>query len=359
VLHAVAVLVPLVLGAAVTPASSAGFSPERVDAIVREVMATNGAPGVAVAVVHHGTVVYVKGLGMRDVGGKLPVEPDTPFAIGSVSKQFTATAVLLLAQDGKLHLDDRLASFGVRLANADTITLRELLNQTSGLHNYPLTTEHAWPLQGNIPTRQIIDILKTDQPDFAPGTRWAYSNSNYAALTAVVERVSGKPMAAFLQERIFAPAGMREAGFGRAAQQRPQTALAYRGVVQYQRQEELSADLFSGAGAVYASARDLARWDLTLLEHRILTPASRDLLFSRGTLNDGAPVHYAMGFVPDVAGGHRLVWHNGLAPGAGGYCYNAIFPDDGLAIAVVSNGYDFAERPERIMRGIFRVVFPL
>jgi D-alanyl-D-alanine carboxypeptidase len=124
----------------------------RIDALAEDVLASGGAPGFAVAVVRDGAIAYARGFGMRDVERRLPVTPETPFAIGSISKGFTAAAVLWLSHDGKLALDDRLAEYEPHLPNAGAITVRQLLNQTSGLHNYPLLSEHAWPLRGTIET---------------------------------------------------------------------------------------------------------------------------------------------------------------------------------------------------------------
>lgn len=160
------------------------------DAIGARTMASGDAAGLAWAVVHRGRVVYERGLGVADVASGTPVTPNTRFAIGSLTKQFTAVAILTLRDARKLSLDDPLARYLPQLPNAKSITLRMLLNQTSGLHNYPLTTEHPWPLHGAIPPERIFAFLATDSSDFPPGTRWAYSNANYAALAGVVARAS-------------------------------------------------------------------------------------------------------------------------------------------------------------------------
>jgi CubicO group peptidase (beta-lactamase class C family) len=143
---------------------------------------------------------------------KTTATPETRFAIGSITKQFTAAAVLLLAEQGKLSLDDKLTRYVPEIPNADKITLRMLLNQDSGLHNYPNTREHDWPMSGAIPPEKIIAILKMDKPDFAPGEKWAYSNTNYAVLAYIVARVAGMTYAAFLQKNIFAPLTMASVG---------------------------------------------------------------------------------------------------------------------------------------------------
>ena len=177
------------------------------DRIGEQVANQQAAPGSAFLVWSHGSVVFTKGYGFADLASNTPVTSDTRFAIGSIGKQFTAAAILLLAQQNKPSLDDKPAKYLPQMPNADTITLRMLLNQDSGLHNYPLTTEHKWPLSGTIPPEKLIAILKTDKPDFAPGEKWEYSNTNYAVLAFIVSRVSGISYPDFLTSNIFTPLG--------------------------------------------------------------------------------------------------------------------------------------------------------
>ena len=316
------------------------------------------APGFSIAVLRDGRIVYAKGFGFSNVAKKTAASADTPYAVGSISKQFTAAAVLLLMQDGKLSLNDALSKYFPQMPNATSITLRNLLNQTSGLHNYPSMVEHTWPLAGAVSLRQVLDILQTDKPDFAPGAQWEYSNTNYAVLAAVIEKVSGKPYAAFLKARIFDRLGMKNSGAGFSAQSRLPIATAYEGAAPYSEQVHYSLDLYTGAGSVVSTVRDLSKWDDALLHGRLLKPASWKLMSTVGALANGNPTNYGMGFIPDRLGGHREVWHNGLTPGAGGYGINALFPDDGLAIVVLSNGYNFSGQPERLVRSIFSAYYP-
>jgi len=196
------------------------------DQIGEQVYQEKAVPGFAFLVWSHGNVVFAKGYGRADEASQTPVTPETPFAIGSITKQFTAAVVLLLAQQEKLSLDDKLSKYLPEMRNADKITLRLLLNQNSGLHNYPNTREHDWPIKGAIPPEKIIAILKTDRPDFAPGEKWEYSNTNYAVLAYIVSRVSGMPYADFLARNIFTPLDM-SSGSGFAAQ--AGTATPYEG----------------------------------------------------------------------------------------------------------------------------------
>ena len=326
------------------------------DSIGAQSLANARAPGFSLAVVRQGRIVYARGFGIADLARRTPVDAGTRFAIGSLSKQFAAASILRLVERDSLTLDDHLADYLPGMPNAQRITLRELLNQTSGLHNFPRTDEHHWPLQGVIAPALLFSILRTDSADFAPGTRWEYSNTNYAALAYIVARRSAMPYATWLRREIFGPLHMSASGAGYAAQ--AGTATPYQGTGVFTKQFTLSLDLFYGAGGIVSSATDLARWDIALLQGRVLTAASMHDLWTAGQLADGTPVNYAMGFVPASLAGHREVWHNGLAPGAGGYCYNAIFPDDELAVIVLSNGLSFAGEPERMVRSVLEAFFP-
>jgi D-alanyl-D-alanine carboxypeptidase len=341
-----------VIACAVAHPVNASSSPDRAffHGVASTALANGVAPGIALAVVRDGRIVYEAGFGKADVAAHRPVTAETPFAVGSVSKQLTAAAIMLLVRAHKIALDDALAKYVPILPNAKQITLRMLLNQTSGLHNYPLLSEHAWPLHGPIALSKIIAILATDKPDFVPGTKWEYSNANYAVLAAVAEKVSGMPFGDFLRERVFAPLQMNDSGYGYAAQQTGRVAVGYVGATP--ETPPLSLDLGSGAGAVVSSAHDLALWDISLMGATLLSKTEIARMWRPGQLRDGSVTDYAMGWVPANVAGHREVWHNGLAPGAGGYCYNAIFPADNLAVAVLTNGFGAAGSPERMVQQI-------
>lgn len=346
-----AVLALLALSSLAGPANAATVPDAAFfQSVGAKALATKAAPGIALAVLRGGQIVYEGGFGSADVSKARPVDAATPFAIGSLTKQFTATAVMMLVQDRKLSLDDRVAKFVPALPNAKDTTIKMLLNQTSGLHNYPFLKEHTWPTQGPIALSRILAILATDKPDFAPGTQWEYSNANYATLAAVVEKASGVPLARFLRQRVFAPLNMQESAFGYAAQQQEHPAIGY--AAGKPEVPPLSLDLFSGAGGVISSAHDMALWDRALLNGALLPRPSVERMWTAGALSDGSRVNYAMGWVPTTVGGHREVWHNGLAPGVGGYCYNAVFPDDGLAVVVLTNGFGAQGLPERMVARI-------
>ena len=310
---------------------------QAVDAAAKSAVSKKLTPGIAVAVVRDGKIIYERGFGVAGPSGR-PVSPSTRFAIGSISKQFTATAVLLSARSHRLSLDDSLARYLPALPNAQVITIRELLHQTSGLHNYPNPKEHHWPLSGAIAPAQLFSILQTDSSDFQPGTQFEYSNTNYAALAEIVAKANDTSYAAYLTSHIFGPLAMTASGSGFAAE-RPDDAVPTDtdGVSWVKDADRTSLDLFYGAGSVISTAHDLALWNAALLGNSFLDSSMRTLLWEPGRLLDGAYTSYAMGFIPSGMNMHEEVWHNGYAPYAGGYSYSALFPNDRLGIVVLTN----------------------
>lgn len=330
------------------------------DTIGQQAFEQNRTPGFAFLVCAGGSAVFAKGYGVADMEAEQPVTPETRFAIGSLTKQFTAVAILLLHEEGKLTLEDRLETYVPGMPNGRQITLRMLLNQNSGLHNYPNTREHDWPRAGVIRPDQIIRLLKTDKPDFTPGEQWAYSNTNYAMLAEVIVQVSGVSYANFLSSRIFGPLGMAQSSNGFVAQAGTATPYEWAANGFAAVEPRLSLDLFYGAGSLVSTAQDLARWNESLMSNRLLKSESLRELWTEGRLPSGKPMSYAMGFVPAMIGSHREVWHNGYCPRAGGYCFHAIFPDDGLAVVVLANAsaQSFRGTPERMVRDVLALYDP-
>jgi D-alanyl-D-alanine carboxypeptidase len=342
----VTAILMMLSSSALAQANPSQPDPVAFDQIGQKVFADQQAPGFAFLVWSHGSVVFAKGYGFSDVASKGSVSAETRFAIGSITKQFTAASILMLAQQNKLSLDDKLARYLPEMPNADKITLRMLLNQDSGLHNYPNTREHSWPREGSIPPETLIAILKTDKPDFAPGEQWEYSNTNYAVLAYIVAKVSGISYSDFLARNIFTPVGMSSSGNGFAAQAGIATPYEGSDGNFHPAQPKLSLDLFYGAGSIVSTVQDLAKWDAALIGNHLLNADSMHALWTDATLPNGQPMNYAMGFAQTTLGGHREIWHNGYSPKAGGYCLNAIFPDDQLAVVILSNVSDGPFREE-------------
>jgi D-alanyl-D-alanine carboxypeptidase len=332
----------------------------QLEQIGRQAYADRKAPGFSMLVWSHGSVIFARGYGFADLAATTPVTPGTRFVIGSITKQFTAACALLLAEQGRLSIDDRLARYFPHLPNADEITLRMLLNHISGLRTYPSFRTHNWPKKGAIAPKKLLDIFKTDAPDFAPGEKFEYSNTNYAVLAAIVAKVSGESYSDFLRQNIFGPLRMSSSGSGFEVDRGVATPYDGTDGNFEPPRERLSLDLFFGAGSIVSTAEDLAKRDAALIEGKFLNAQSTQTLWTHGTLSDGKPTHYAMGFVPGSIGGHREVWHNGYTPTAGGYCYNALFPDDQLAIIILSNGSDksFRGEPEHMVREVLALYDP-
>src|SRR4051812_8744018 len=182
---------------------------EKVDKIAADVLAKTGVPGASLAVVIDGQVAYRKAYGLARIESRTPATPEMRFSIGSISKQFTAAAILLLQEQGKLSLDDHVAKFIPDLTRAREVTIRQLLSHTSGYQDY-------WPQDYVMPfmlqpvtAQKIMDGWARKALDFDPGLKWQYSNTNFVIAGVIVEKVSGKPLLDFMQEKIFTPLGMK------------------------------------------------------------------------------------------------------------------------------------------------------
>src|SRR4051812_46331870 len=181
----------------------------KIDAIVQDVLQKTGVPSASVAVVKDGKIAYIHAYGDAKLDPKIPSTSTMRYSIGSISKQFTAAAVLLLQEQGKLSLDDKVSKFFPELTRANEITVRQLLSHTAGYSDY-------WPQDYVMPmmlqpatSRKILDAWARKPLDFEPGTKWQYSNTGYVVAGAIVEKVSGVPLLQFLREKIFAPLGMK------------------------------------------------------------------------------------------------------------------------------------------------------
>jgi CubicO group peptidase (beta-lactamase class C family) len=314
---------------------------DEIDAIVNARIDPQG-PGVAVAVVRGGEVIHSNGYGMAQLEWRQPITPDTVFGIGSVTKPFTATAILLLRAEGKLRLGDPITAY---LPDYDmrgqTITLAHLLSHTSGIPNF-VTAPGFW--EGDVAhdaTHAEIRARFEHLPlEFAPGERYSYSNSAYCLLGMVIEALSGMPYGAFIRERIFAPLGMTRSCYFDPHAVIPQRAEGYapiegdsQGV--YERAPYMSTTLQYAAGALGSTVADMARWDLALRDGRLLDHATQAEMMAPTQLNDGRTVGYGMGWGLWGYRGRRAIGHAGGVPGY--TAFHGRFPDDDLSIIVLSN----------------------
>ncbi len=267
------------------------------------------APGAALLVIRDGKVIVRQGFGRADREAGRAVTPASAFRLASVSKQFTATAILLLAQDGALSLDDPIRRWLPTLpAVADAISIRHLLSHTSGLIDYEDEMDPADTLQ--VHDSDVLALLEpVDRTYFVPGTDYRYSNSGYALLALVVERASGRRYAEFLHERIFAPLGMQALAFEAGRSTVPERAYGYSLIDgRWQRTDQSTTSAVLGDGGIYASIEDLVKWDRALREGSLLHEPWRALATAPATRTDEPDVDY-YGFGWRLHG--ELQWHSG------------------------------------------------
>jgi CubicO group peptidase (beta-lactamase class C family) len=293
------------------------------------------APGVSVAVVENGRLAYVRAFGMADLENQRPATVETRYAIGSISKQFTAAALLLLQEQGKLSLDDCVSKYFPDLTRANEITIRQLLSHTSGYEDYA-PQDYIVP-EWTQPTSPAAILARwAKKPlNFEPGAKWQYSNTNYVLAGEIFEKVAGQPLVAFLKEKIFVPLGMASAGDW--PPDSPADARAYTryalGPARLTKRE--AQGWYFAAGELAMTPTDLGKWDVAFLERRILSPKSWDELTTEVKLTNGDSTHYALGISLGDLSGMPVFQHSGEVSGF--ISSNTVFPTRRGAVVVLSN----------------------
>jgi CubicO group peptidase (beta-lactamase class C family) len=301
-------------------------------------------PGASLLVVKDGEAVVRRGYGRSDLEAGVEAGPSTDYRLASVSKQFTAAAILLLAEDGKLSIDDAARKWLPELPPAaDAITLRHLLTHTSGLVDYEDLMGDDW--RGQIHDAGVLALLsKENRLHFAPGTAYRYSNSAYALLSLVVERASGMAYPDFLEARIFGPLGMHQTlAYVAGGREPPHRAWGYtqagEGAARdggWARTDQSTTSAVLGDGGIYSSIDDLARWDAALYDDRLLGDASRRLAFSPHVEVTGEPYEAQYGFGWRITGG--TLWHSGETVGFRNVIVR--WPQHRLTVVLLSNRND-------------------
>jgi len=305
-----------------------------------------GQPGAAVLVKKHGRIILRKGYGLANLELNVPIEPDTVFRIGSITKQFTAVAVLMLAEEGKLSLQDEITRFVPDYpTQGKKITVENLLTHTSGIKNY--TNLPEWlPLQRKDMTLvELIDLFKNQPLDFAPGEWWKYSNSGYVLLGAIIEKASGLTYADFLAQRIFGPLGLKNTFYDSPSRIIPRRASGYaKGSAGFENAPYLSMSQPYAAGSLASSVDDLAAWTESLLSGKLLKRETLEQAFVPYKLKDGTNTKYGYGWSISDYEGHRLIEHSG---GIHGFLSHALFfPEDGIFVALLANSTVMEMQPE-------------
>ncbi len=319
-------------------------SSDRIDRYVAKELGDQHIPGLAVGIYRDGKIVFAKGYGLANVELGVAVTPSTIFQSGSIGKQFTATAIMMLVEEGKLGLDDSLPKYFPDAPESwRAITIRELLSHTSGLADYTSdsVTKAGGPinLRADYTEAQLVKIIETLPSDFAPGEGWEYSNTNFVLLGAIIRHVTGQFYGDFLQARIFGPLGMVSTRVISEADIIPNRAAGYQLVNgQLKNQDWVSPSLNTTAdGALYFNVLDLAKWDAALYGERLLKKSSLDQMWTIAKLKNGKPNsgHYGFAWFVDSVGTHRVIEHSGSWQGFEAYI--ARYVDDHLTVVTLMN----------------------
>jgi CubicO group peptidase (beta-lactamase class C family) len=303
---------------------------------VRAEMEKQHIPGLALLVSRKGVPIRAEGFGLANVELSVPVKPETIFQSGSIGKQFTATAVMLLVEEGKIDLSDPLSKYFPEGPSWwKDVTVRELLSHTAGFTDYP----KDFDLRKDYSEDELIKIVEAIPPAYPPGTDWKYSNLGYVTLGILIHKVSGEYFGDFLQERVFKPLGMSTTRIISEVDIIPNRAAGYvldKG--QLKNQEWVSPSANSTAdGSLYFTILDLAKWDAALYTEKVLKESSKREMWTVATLNDGKPNRGPYGFAwfVESQNGHRVVEHGGRWQGFSTQISR--YFDDGLTVVILTN----------------------
>jgi CubicO group peptidase (beta-lactamase class C family) len=328
----------------------------QIDKAAADALTRTGVPSASVAVVKDGKIIYVKAYGDAKLDPRTAADQKMRYSIGSISKEFTAGALLILQEQGKLSLDDRVAKYFPDLTRANEVTIRELLSHTSGYQDY-------WPQDYVMPNmlkpvtaQEIMNMWAKKPLDFDPGTKWQYSNTNYVIAGAIVDKVAGKPLWQFLEEHIFRPLEMKSAFDIDRAKLDAADAIGYMryGLGPLHPAPDIGPGWLFAAGEIAMTAEDLAKWDVALIERKLFKPESYRQFGTDTLLVNGLSTRYALGLFVGSTNGRRTWSHGGEVSGF--TAENTIFPDDGAAIVVLTN-QDAADASGAITRTITPLLF--
>ena len=309
---------------------------QAIDTLIQEAYQPS-EPGVAVIVAKNGQAIFRKGHGMANLELGVPIEPDMVFRIGSVTKQFTAVAILILAEQGKLSLDDSVTKFLPDYPTHDyLITVKHLLTHTSGIKSYTSMPEWIPLWRKDFVVQELIDFFKYQPMVSAPGKRWAYNNSGYILLGAIIEKVTGQTYGQFVQQSIFEPLEMKQSYYDDPLQVIPRRVAGYdKSPNGFTNAAYISMTQPYAAGALVSTVDDLALWDTALYTEKLLTLESLEQAHTSHHLLDGSPTAYGFGWMISEYSGHRFIEHSGGVHGFRSHTMR--LPDDRVFVAVLSN----------------------
>jgi D-alanyl-D-alanine carboxypeptidase len=321
--------------AAARVASAQAVSTTQLDSLIRKAVADKHIVGLSVGVMQDGKVVLNQAYGVRDIASRAPVTPSTMFAVGSVTKQFTCTAALLLAEQGRLSFTDPVAKWFPKLTRAKDITLLDVGGHLSGYRDYyPLDFVNQ-EMQKAASPDEIINRYATRPLDFAPRSRYSYSNTGFLILGRVVEKVSGQPFGEFLSSRIFKPLAMTRTAYEPTLSGDMATGYTSFGLADPIPADPEAKGWAGMAGAVYSTPTDLLIWDLSLLDNRLLSKKSYALMTTPQRLTDGRTSGYGCGQSVNDRGVALTLSHGGAVSGF--VAQNTIIPATRSAVVMLSN----------------------
>jgi D-alanyl-D-alanine carboxypeptidase len=313
----------------------------RIDRIAAQVLSQTGVPSASIAVVQHGKLVYTQAYGSSrlatDTSPAVAATPDMRYSIGSISKQFTAAAILMLREQGKLSLDDPVGKYISDLTRANHVTIRQILSHTSGYQDYWPEDYVMTPMLQPTTSQQILDTWAQKPLDFEPGTEWQYSNTNYVIAGRIVEIVSGQTLFDFITQRIFRPLGMTSVWNSDESKLTQADATAYyrHALGPLRPAPKEGRGWMFATGELAMTAHDLALWDESLLSRSLLKPESYKEMFTEVRLKNGDGTHYGLGVEVRDRDGHRSIEHSGEVSGF--VSDNEVLIDDNAAVAVLTN----------------------
>ena len=318
-------------------------SADEVDDYVKNQLRRLHIPGASVALVRDGRIIKAKGYGLANVEWNVPATNDTVYELGSVTKQFTAAAIMVLVEEGKVGLDDKITKyFPAAPETWEHITIRHLLSHTSGIQNHVTLPEFLnLTFQPSLTRDELIKWFFKLPLEFQPGETWAYDNTGYYLLGIVVEQASGKSYWQFLDERIFHPLGMTAT---RSTDPRlivPNRASGYEWQNNsFENRSVLTPFVAFSAGALLSNVEDLARWDASLYSEKLLKKSSLDQMWTANTAKGraAAPFGYGFGWFIDSYHGHHIVQHSGGTMGFSSVIYR--FVDDRFTVIILTNHTD-------------------
>lgn len=309
----------------------------KLDKLVNAVFKANG-PGATVLVARNGSVIYRKAVGLADIERNVPMKPEMVFRIGSITKQFTAVAILQLMEEGKLSLQDELTKYIPDYpVKGKKITIEQLLTHISGIRSYTDMGSFDDAMQAVDKTpAQLMDVFKNEPFDFEPGTQWHYNNSGYFLLGMIIEKITGKPYGEFIETRLLQPLGMTASLYGSNTKLIPNRATGYdpakNGV---QVATYLSMTLPYAAGSLMSTVDDLFKWNRALKAGKLLKPETLEKAYTGYILPNGHDTHYGYGWFLGELGGQKVIHHSG---GINGYLSDALYiPQSDLFVVALSN----------------------